>query len=106
MVCACGMSRKLLDEIKKYVKRNNTLFYIEVMFNTLAMQARLKVTDVKELKSIVWMGDWDIDEFLLLPNNIFHPRKDIGNHKNLRIEIKDAIDEKYIPLNRLPEFLL
>lgn len=106
MVCGCGMSNKLLEEIKKYVKANKTLFYIEVMFNTLAMQANLKVTDAKELKSIVWMGDWDIDEFLLLPNNIFHPLKDIGNHKNLRNELQLAIEEKYIPFNRLPEFLL
>lgn len=106
MVCACGMSKKMLQTIKKYVDENKTLFYIEVMFNTLAMQNNLKVIDVFELKSIVWLGDWWIDEFLLLPNNIFHPLKDISNHEEYRIKIKESIENGYKPVNNLPEFLL
>ena len=106
MVCAMGLSKKLLTVIKDYAEEYKTLLYHEVMFNTLAMQNNLKVKDVYELKSIVWMGKWDIDEFLLLPNNFFHPRKDIENHPNLRIKISEAIKNEYIPINNLPQFII
>lgn len=105
MVCACGISRDMLNEVKRYKEREETLLYIEVMFNTLALQKGLKVIDAFELKSIVWMGDWTIDEFLLLPNNIFHPRKDIENHYIMRKLIKERRFSGYIPKNKLPEFL-
>ena len=106
MVCACGISRDVLNEVKRYKEREGTLFYIEVMFNTLALQKGLKVIDAFELKSIVWMGEWGLDEFLLLPNNIFHPRKDIDNYYDIRKMIKDAKRAEYKPKNKLPDFLI
>ena len=106
MVCACGISRHMFNEIKRYKERENQLFYIEVMFNTLALQKGLKVTDAFELKSIVWQGKWDINEFLLLPNNVFHPRKDIENHYNLRSKIKEYKLKGIKPKNNLPYFLI
>jgi hypothetical protein len=106
MVCACGISRKLLKAVDDYVKKNNELFYIEVMFNTLAHHQKLKVTDAFELKSIVWMGKWELDEYLLLPNNIFHPKKELDQFENYRKEIKKAKRKKYQPINNLPPFLL
>lgn len=106
MVCAVGVSRKMLDCIKKYKEENNTLLYCEVMFNTLAMQNNLNVICAFELLSVVWMGDWGIDEFLLLPDNIFHPRKDIENHKALRVELTEGILSRRKPSkNRLPPFI-
>ena len=105
MVCACGISRDVLNEVKRYKEREGTLFYIEVMFNTLALHKGLKVIDAFELKSIVWMGQWGLDEFLLLPNNIFHPRKDIDNYYDIRKMIKAAKRAEYKPKNKLPEFL-
>jgi hypothetical protein len=89
MVSAFGMSRKMLNVINKQVETKGTLFFTEVMFNTLAMQNGLKVTDAFELKSVVWMGNWGIDEFLLLPNNVFHPKKDLENFLAYRQEILD-----------------
>lgn len=106
MVCAMGLSRKMLNTIKDYVDKNKTLFYIEAMFNTLAMQNNLFVCDPLELKSIVWQGKWHIDEFLLLPNNVFHPRKDIENHPDLRDLInRYKKDLSYKPINTLPDFI-
>lgn len=105
MVCACGISRNLFNVIKQYKEKNNSLFYIEVMLNTLAMQNNLKVTDADELKSIVWMGEWGIDEFLLLPNNIFHPRKDLIKHSDYRIQIEKLKGSNYKPVNNLPAFI-
>lgn len=105
MVCGMGISRKCLAEVKKYAHANNSLFYHEVMFNTLAMQARLKVAAAFELRSIVWQGKWGIDEFLLLPNNVFHPIKDLDSHPILRKQIRMTIDSGYSPVNNLPDFL-
>jgi hypothetical protein len=64
-----GISKKLLDKVKMYKQKNNRLFHIEAMFNTIAMQNGYNCVAPLELKSIVWKGDWSINEFLLLPNN-------------------------------------
>jgi hypothetical protein len=87
------------------VAKNPGNYDIEVMFNTLALQKGLKTIDAFELKSIVWQGDWGLNEFILLPNNIFHPRKDIHNHYVLRGYIKYAKQNEYKPKNNLPHFL-
>jgi hypothetical protein len=79
--------------------------FIEAMFNTLALQKGLKMIDAFELKSVVWQGEWGLNEFMLLPNNIFHPRKDIENHYGLRELIKQAKLKEYKPKNNLPHFL-
>jgi hypothetical protein len=105
MVCVMGLSRNTLNAVKSYKNDKNSLFYIEVMFNTLALQNNLNTIDPKELKSIVWLGDWGLNEFLLLPNNIFHPRKDIDNFNNLRKEIVKAKLNGVVPKNNLPHFL-
>jgi hypothetical protein len=105
MVCACGMSRKMLDAIKEYVKNSNQLFFIEAMFNTLAMQNNLEVTDAFEFKSVVWLGEWFIDEFLLLPNNVFHPKKNIEDYQYMRLMISHQSKNGYKPVNKLPDFI-
>ena len=75
------------------------------MFNTIAMQNNLKVKDAFELKSIVWLGDWGIDEFLLLPNNLFHPKKDLQSFGFYRNQIEEKKNSKYKPKNKLPNFI-
>jgi hypothetical protein len=105
MVCACGMSRAMLDTIHDYVSEKNTLFYIESMFNTLAMQRNLTVAEAFELKTIVWLGDWGLDEFVLLPENLFHPIKEPNNHHLLRDAVNGMIHRGYKPKNNLPEFI-
>ena len=106
MVCAMGISRVMLNKIKEYVGNKHHLFHIEAMFNTIAMQNNLFVIDPLEFKSIVWQGAWGLDEFLLLPNNVFHPVKDIENHPKLRGEIQDYMFRSdYQPKNKLPNFI-
>lgn len=105
MVCACGLSKNMFKEIKKYADFHHHLFYIEAIFNTLANQSGLKVIDAFELKSIVWEGKWGIDEFLLLPDNVFHPLKVLTNYPLYRAKIEKAKAENYIPINNLPDFL-
>jgi hypothetical protein len=106
MVAAMGLSKSMLDCIKAYVDKHKTLFYIEAMFNTLAMHNELNVIDPLELKSIVWIGEWGLDEFLLLPNNIFHPIKSIQEHQILRDAIINFRSQNYKPTNKLPAFIL
>lgn len=105
MSCAIGISKKMLQTIKVYVDKNKELFHLEAMLNTLAMQNDLKVCTPLELKSIVWMGEWGLDEFLLLPNNLFHPKKEIDQHQVYREQIKEAIASPYKPRNKLPKFI-
>lgn len=105
MVCGMMVSRKMLHQIKKYVAANKRLFYLEVMFNTLAHQSGLKIKDAFELKSVVWQGRWAADEFLLLPNNVFHPLKDLDKYESYRSEIKALKKSNYQPKNNLPNFI-
>lgn len=105
MVCACGLSKKMIGVVKKYVNNNKELFFIEAMFNTLAMQNNLSVTDAFELKSVVWKGVWGIDEWMLLPDNVFHPLKDIEMYPAYRKMIEMGNMTNYIPINKLPSFI-
>lgn len=105
MVCAMGISKNVFKAIKDFVRKKKTLFFIEVMFSTLAKQDKLKVIDAFEFKSIVWLGEWGLDEFLLLPLNVFHPIKNIDDHQNLRESINDLKASNYIPNNKLPIFI-
>ena len=105
MVCAAGMSKKMLQAVANYVKQKGTLFYVEAMFNTLAMQNNLVVNCPAELKSIVWMGEWNLDTHLLLPNNVFHPCKNIDEHWLMRKRIAKAKYQGYKPTAKLPSFL-
>jgi hypothetical protein len=106
MVCAMGISKKVLRAIKQYVEQNNKLFYLEAMFNTIAMQKGYRVVGAKELKSIVWLGDWTLDQMVQLPNNIYHPIKNISEHPKMRLELAKLIKSNYKATDVIPEFLL
>jgi len=105
MVCAMGISKRLLDKVKEYKQKHNCLFHIEAMFNTIAMQSGFKCAAPLELKSIVWMGEWSINEFLLLPNNVFHPKKETKEHPEYRKRILEYSKNGYKPVNMLPQFI-
>lgn len=105
MVCAMGISKSVLNAIRGFVDAKNTLFFNEIMFNTLAMQNDLNVIAPLELKSIVWLGNWGIDDWLLLPDNVFHPHKHIDEHQWYRDFIKEVRLTYYLPKNNLPLFI-
>jgi len=52
MVCACRLSRKMLSVIRSYAEAHRTLFYIEIMVNTLAVNAGCSVQTPVELATI------------------------------------------------------
>lgn len=106
MTCACRVSRKLLNVIKEYVRVNGELFFHEVMLNTLARQAGLSIYTPHELKTILWQGDWSLDDYLYMPNNLYHPQKDFAQHQTIRKLIKIAQELKYEPvIGKVPLFL-
>ena len=74
MVCAVRMSKKLLGYINKYAKVNNTLFYLEAMYPTLAMRNNLKCDNPDELSTIVYRKDWKKED--MNKTNLYHPIKD------------------------------
>lgn len=74
MVCAVRMSKKLLECINKYAKINNTLFYLEAMYPTLAIQNKLKYDNPDELSTILYRNDWKKED--LNKTNLYHPIKD------------------------------
>lgn len=106
MVCAVGLSRKMVEGVRNHVNRHRSLFHVEAMFNTLAVHNRLLVCPAKELRSVVWKGDWNIDHFILLPDNVFHPKKDVDDFHYYRNEIRWLTMSGYRPTKtKLPDFL-
>lgn len=105
MICAMGISKKMLNVVSKWAKDNRRLLFCEVMFNTLAEVNKLKAVQAEELRSVVWMGDWRIDDFINLPYNLFHPVKEINLHRNKRQLVSELKSHGYIPTKPIPDFL-
>ena len=105
MVCAAGFSKEMLSAVSEYVKLNKSLFYIEAMFNTLAFHNDLLVSTPRELKSVVYKGEWSLDDFVLLPDSVFHPLKNKGDYDLYRKQIAKAKANNYQPKKDLPLFI-
>ncbi len=105
MSCCFGLSRKMLELTRQHVQKHKELFFLEIMFNTIAAQNNLRIYTPPELATICSQADWSLDDVLTLPNNIFHPYKDFKNAEKLRklIRLAKAID--YSPADKLPNFL-
>jgi hypothetical protein len=82
MVCACRLSKKLLNEISLYIEKNGFMFYIESLFNTIAHQSNLIISTPSELSTITWANKWDINEIDY--KNIYHPMKNLEEHYIIR----------------------
>ena len=101
MVCSCRISNCLFNKIKEYAINNNSLFYIEIMINTIANKFNLKILCPIELSTICpkpekgnryrvkldnGKMDWVSKE---LPKNIknnymYHPVKQLKLHLKWR----------------------
>lgn len=82
MICACRVSRRLLMEVGEYVKRRGELFFVEVIFNTLAYQNNMRIANPPELSTVQWLTAWDRDN--IDTANIYHPFKNIEDHLYMR----------------------
>lgn len=86
-VCAIRCSKKILECIFNLAQKYKTLFFCEIMFNTIALHNNLNVKDIEELKTIKWRkkNGWQKNE--INKNNLYHPIKSIKNQNILRISI-------------------
>ena len=85
MMCAIRMSNRMMKCIHNHAKEKNTLYFLEALFPTIAINNKLKYHFPEEMKNIYYRRDYnekDIDK-----NNLYHPVKDINNHINFRKKI-------------------
>jgi hypothetical protein len=80
MVCGLRVSGNLLSKIKTYAQENHRLFYLEVLFSTLAIKNNLVYHIPKQLEQVYFRYDWRY----LSKSNIFHPIKNIESHPEIR----------------------
>jgi hypothetical protein len=84
MVCGIRISGNLLDKIRIYAQQNCGLFFLEVLFPTLAIKNNLIYDTPKQLHQIYFRHNWRY----LSKTNIFHPIKNIGSHPERRAELR------------------
>ena len=82
MVCAIRVSNKLLECIRIFVEGKRTLVFIEIMFNTIAMQNGLSVAVIEELSNVVFRKEYMLSDFNKI--NLYHPVKDISQQEMIR----------------------
>jgi hypothetical protein len=75
MMCATGMSRKMLSVVDTYVRTQGNLEFLEGLFPTLAYQNNMTTLQPKEFKTVVYRNDWTCNDILKYANNWFHPIK-------------------------------
>jgi hypothetical protein len=85
MMCATRISRKLLDCINKYAKKNKQLFFLEALFPTITKYNNLTYYHPDELKTVLYRRDWNDREIDKI--NIYHPIKDQSKHVYFRTEL-------------------
>lgn len=94
MMCACRLSKNLLYKIREFVDINKTLHFHEVFFNILAYQHKLKVENPDELKGILWIQNWNINNITL--GHMYHPVKAQYLHDILRRQLTIKTTEKKV----------
>jgi hypothetical protein len=92
MVCAVRMSSTLLFHINDYARKNKSLFCLEAMFISIAMNKGLKLDIPNELKTIVYQRDWQLGD--LNKFNLYHPIKGANNQAEFRARLDGGYVEK------------
>jgi hypothetical protein len=87
MVCAIRVSRNLLNEIKHYAATNNSLFFLEALFPTVALKKNLAYDNPKQLVQVHYRYDWTA----FSKKHIFHPVKSLELHKKARKDISRGL---------------
>ena len=82
MICAIRVSPKMLTFINDYANKYKTLFFCEILFNTLAYQNNLTIINPKELSTIEYRRDWSKNE--IQKTHLYHPMKCIKTQYEYR----------------------
>lgn len=86
MVCACRISKEVLEEIRLYAKKYKTLVLHEAMVPTIAKKRGKEYSTPEELTSIVYRKEWNQEE--ITRRNLYHPIKDLQLHETIRARLK------------------
>jgi hypothetical protein len=82
MVCIVRMSKRLLSKIAEYAQTYKTLFFIEALFPTLAMQNKFICNSPSEFNNIHYR--YDFKHYDITKNELYHPIKNKDSHSLLR----------------------
>lgn len=82
MMCAVRFSNKMLNCIKDYATKHNTLFFLETLFPTIAIKNNLKYNTPIEFNTIHYRHNFLKDH--INKKNLYHPVKDLNNHIHFR----------------------
>jgi hypothetical protein len=82
MMCVVRFSRKMMDCINDYAYKNNTLFFLEALFPTIAIKNNLKYSNPIEFNKIYYRHDFKREKINV--NIFYHPVKDLNYHISFR----------------------
>jgi len=84
--CICRMSRRMMQAIDAFVKENQRLNFIEILFTTIAEKNGLTITNPPQFSGIEYHGDHltDLETRTLDKTIIYHAIKDVHQHEMLR----------------------
>jgi hypothetical protein len=86
MVCTVRASNNLLKCIENYVYENQTLFFIEALFPTIAIKNELDYKTPEEFNEIYFRKEFDKEN--IKHNQLYHPLKNPEQHFSLRTKLK------------------
>ena len=82
LVCSTRVSRRLFQKVKELQANKKTLCFIEIIFNTLAVQNNFSIENPPELQTIIFRHTWTEDT--VNNDQLFHPIKDTALHDTYR----------------------
>lgn len=83
MMCIVRFSQKMLQSVKDYASKNNTLFFLEACYPTIAVKYNLTyIENPDEFLSVTHRDNHSIDS--LNKDFLYHPMKNIENHVEAR----------------------
>jgi hypothetical protein len=89
MMCAVRFSRKMLSCINDYASKNNTLFFLEALFPTIAIKNNLKYNNPIEFNKIYYRHNFNGEK--INKNILYHPVKNLNDHITFRNNLNNHI---------------
>ena len=99
MICGCRFSEKMLESINNYVLEFKSLFFIEIMFPTIAKRNNLIYDCPQELRTLSYNDKFEYKDFNR--TNLFHPIKNLSEQNKIRFYINNK--EKIKEIQKIKE---
>ena len=97
MVCAIRLSRALLGAVREHVESRGRLFFIEIMFLTLAIHRSLHIQAIPEMRGLIFRYQWNSAG--IQPGHLYHPVKRVEDQIALRGQVRALLsgEIQYLP---------